>query len=136
MSLRSACWILALTALLTGAEGVAGTGSGTFSVNITLANPGTPGAPPSGICVSQTLTELSGALVQVVCSTEQVVSISPLPGAPFIAHGGAYTYYLSMGTGSRLAGLSGLPAGTGTVTEYRIYDLDELNGTFELLVGF
>jgi hypothetical protein len=75
-------------------------------------------------------------LVQVLCSTGQFVSINPKPGAPFIAHGGAYSYYLSVGTGSRIAGLSGLPAGAGTVTEFRVFKVDEANGIIDLLVGF
>jgi hypothetical protein len=136
VALRSARLAFTLAALLVAFNCAAGSGTGAFSVNITLSNPGAPGAPPSGVCVSQTLSDLTGALVQVLCSTGQFVSIAPRPGAPFIAHGGAYSYYLSVGTGSRIAGLTGLPAGAGTVTEFRVFKVDEANGTVDLLVGF
>jgi hypothetical protein len=137
--LRSSRLALALAALAFSFNCAAGTSAGAFSVNISLSNPGapsTPGTPPGTVCVSQTLSDLTGALVQVLCSTGQFVSIGPRPGAAFIAHGGAYSYYLSVGTGSRLAGLSGLPVGAGTVTEYRLYSVDQANGTVDLLVGF
>lgn len=136
--LRSACSALALAALAFSFNCAAGTSAGAFSVNISLSNPGAPppGTPAGTVCVSQTLSDLTGALVQVLCSTGQFVSIGPRPGAPFIAHGGAYSYYLSVGTGSRLAGLAGLPVGAGTVTEYRLYSVDQANGTVDLLVGF
>ncbi len=136
MLLRPARLAAALAALVVSFHSAAGSGTGAFSVNITLSNPGAPGAPASGVCVSQTLSDLTGALVQVLCSTGQFVSINPKPGAPFIAHGGAYSYYLSVGTGSRIAGLSGLPAGAGTVTEFRVFKVDEANGTIDMLVGF
>jgi hypothetical protein len=140
MMSRASRLALALAALILSFNCAAGTSSGTFSVNISLSNPGAPptppGTPPGTVCVSQTLSDLTGALVQVLCSTGQFVSIGPRPGAPFIAHGGAYSYYLSVGTGSRLAGLSGLPVGAGTVTEYRLYSVDQANGTVDLLVGF
>ena len=138
--LRSSRLALALAALVLSFNCAAGTSSGTFSVNISLSNPGAPpvapATPPGTVCVSQTLSDLTGALVQVLCSTGQFVSIGPRPGAPFIAHGGAYSYYLSVGTGSRLAGLGGLPVGAGTVTEYRLFSVDQANGTVDLLVGF
>jgi hypothetical protein len=134
--LRSCRLGLTLAALLVSFNCAAGSGAAAFSVDITLSNPGAPGAPPSGVCISQTLSDLTGALVQVLCSTGQFVSINPKPGAPFIAHGGAYSYYLSLGTGSRIAGLSGLPSGAGTVTEFRVFSVDEANGTIDMLVGF
>jgi hypothetical protein len=140
MGLRSARVATALAALLLAFNCTAGSGTGAFSVNITLANPNapSPGTPPtpSTVCVSQTLSDLTGALVQVLCSTGQFVSIGPRPGSPFIAHGGAYSYYLSVGTGSRIAGLGPLPVGGGTVTQYRVFSVDESNGTVDLLVGF
>jgi hypothetical protein len=135
--LSSSRLAVALAALLLSFNCAAGSGAAAFSVDITLSNPGAPGTPPSsGVCISQTLSDLTGALVQVLCSTGQFVSISPKAGAPFIAHGGAYSYYLSVGTGSRIAGLGGLPSGGATVTEYRVFTVDEANGTIDLLVGF
>jgi hypothetical protein len=136
MPLRPARLALALAALLVSFHCAAGTGTGAFSVNITLANPSAPGTQPSTVCISQSLSDLTGALVQILCSTGQFVSIGPRPGAPFIAHGGAYSYYLSVGTGSRTAGLGPLPVGGGTVTQYRVFSVDESNGTVDLLVGF
>lgn len=134
---RSARWLFALAALLSGFECAAGAGAGTFRVDITLANPGSPAPPATGICTSQSLSDQTGALVQVVCSTGQFVSISPQPGAPFAGtHGGAFNYYFSPASGYRLAGLGRLYPGAGTITGYRVYTLEEYDGRVDILVSF
>lgn len=135
MLLRSAHLAFALAALSINFECAAGAGSGAFRVNITLNPPGNVQA--SGICTSQSLSDETGALVQVVCSTGQFVSISPQPGAPFSGtHGGAFNYYFSPASGYRLAGLGGNYPGAGTITGYRVYTLEEYDGRVDILVSF
>jgi hypothetical protein len=135
--LRTSRLVLALAALFFSLEGAAGKGAGTFSVHIALAYPGNPASPATGICTSQTLSDQTGAIVQVVCSTGQFVSISPRPGVPFAGvHGGAFTYYFSPSSGYRLAGLGSLIPGSGTITGYRVYTLDEYEGRIDFLVSF
>jgi len=135
MPLRPARVLLALAALSVAFECPAGTGSGTFRVNITLNTAGNVQA--SGICTSQTLSDRTGALVKVVCSTGQFVSISPRPGAPFVGtHGGAFTYYFSSATGARLDDSGAWHPGTGTITQYRVHSLDQHDGIVDMLVNF
>ena len=135
MLLRSARLVLALAALSSNLECAAGTGAGTFSVNITLNSSGN--VQSSGICTSQTLSDRTGALVQVVCSTGQFVSISPRPGAAFAGtHGGAFTYYFSSATGAHLTDSGDRFPGTGTITQYRVYSLDQYDGRVDMLVSF
>jgi hypothetical protein len=106
-----------------------------FSVNITLAPSGS--TPATGICTSQTLSDRTGALVQVVCSTGQFVSISPRPGAPFPGtHGGAFAYYFSSATGAHPTDSGDRFPGTGTITQYRVYSLDQYDGRVDMLVSF
>ena len=131
--LRSVRPILALAALLVSIECVAGAGAGTFRVNITLNNP----AGQSALCTSQSLSESTGAVVQVLCSTGQFVSISPRPGAPFAGvHGGAFTYYFSPSGNFRLEESRNLYQGAGTVTEYHVYGRDQYDQFIDVLVTF
>jgi hypothetical protein len=131
--LRSARLIFALAALSVSLECAAGTGAGTFRVNITLNNP----AGQSALCTSQSLSESTGAVVQVMCSTGQFVSISPRPGAPFAGvHGGAFTYYFSPAGNFRLEDSRGLFQGAGTVTEYHVYGRDQFDQFIDILVTF
>lgn len=128
---------------------VAGTAGANFGVAITLSNPsavplptgsatatGSPAGSPSGICISQSLSQTTGAVVQVVCRTGQFVSIAPRPGQRvFGTHGGAYGYYFgpSYGAIHRTAHGEG---GGGTVTSFRVYSVDEADGVLDLLVSF
>jgi hypothetical protein len=136
---------LALMALLNGAPSWAGAGSGQFGVRITLSQGSGPvglGAPvattssfsrllpPSGLCLSRTLSESTGASVEVACQSAQFVSIAPQPGASFLAvHGGAFRYSITFrtelsmwdATKTRDDDVAGL--GWGTVTALRLYDL-------------
>ncbi|MES2911659.1 MAG: hypothetical protein V4718_09740 [Pseudomonadota bacterium] len=131
---------------------IAGTGSAFFSVKIRLNDPGvnpdviqpapvTGGstAAASDVCISKTLSEQTNSLVQIVCKTGQFVSITPLPGKPFLGtHGGAFRYSFS---GNKLSGGSiygaGAPnIGAGTVTALRIYNANGSDGPLEMLVSF
>lgn len=135
---------LAVLALFgAGTPAGAGTAGASFSVSISLQNPsaaatGFPIAAgnPSGICTSQSLSESTGAVVQVVCRSGQFVSIAPRDGRRFFGtHGGAYTYYFGPGYGAihRAAYAEG---GTGTVTSFRVYSVEEVGGLLDLLVSF
>jgi hypothetical protein len=119
--------LCALAALAAGSPCAAGTASGSFAVNITLTQPGaTPGAGASGICTSQSLSDQTGAVVQVVCRTGEFVSIGPRPGGRFIGtHGGAYTYSFGPSLG-----------GSGTITSFRVYSLEGTEGPIDMLVSF
>lgn len=152
-------WLSAVMSLWAGIA-VAGTSSGLFTVTIRLNNPnaiqpapatgasaaiapapvtGGSVAVASDVCVSQTLSEQTNSLVQIVCKTGQFVSITPLPGKPFLGtHGGAFRYSFS---GNRLAGGSmfdanGASIGAGTVTALRIYNANGTDGPLEMLVSF
>ena len=130
--LRFARSLLALAALSISFECAAGVGSGTFRVNISVNDPG-----KSALCVSQSLSQATGALVQVICSTGQFVSIGPRPGAPFAGvHGGAFTYYLNPASNFQLEGSRSVMQGTGTVTEYRVYSRDGIDRFIDVLVSF
>lgn len=150
--------VLALTALLNGAPSWAGA-SGAVTVGITLSRSGVaapsssstaaPLAPASGLCRSRTLSEATGASVEVACRTGQFVSIAPQPGAPYLGvHGGAFRYSIALRTELAVweMAVTGEPAtlGWGTVTALRIYDLTPPQAPgegawdrpLELLVGF
>jgi hypothetical protein len=131
--LRSARPLLAIAALLVSLESAAGVGAGTFRVNITLGN----AQGQSALCTSQSLSNSTGATVQVLCSTGQFVSIGPRPGAPFAAvHGGAFTYYFSPTPEFRLDTSRSQFQGSGTVTEYRVYSRDQFDQLIDILVSF
>ena len=131
--LRLAQTLLALAALSISLECAAGVGSGTFRVNISVNDP----VGNSALCVSQSLSQSTGALVQVVCSTGQFVSIGPRPGAPFAGvHGGAFSYYLNPAPDFQLEGSRSVMQGTGTVTEYRVYSRDGIDQFIDILVSF
>ena len=137
-----------LAALAASTPAAAGSASRSFGVNIVLTQPGFggPGATAtsvpndntntSGICISDSLSQQTGALVRVVCANGQFVSIGPRPGQRFFGtHGGAYGYYFgpSYGAIHRTAHGEG---GGGTVTSFRVYSVDEADGVLDLLVSF
>ena len=131
--LRSARLLLALVALSLSLECAAGVGSGTFRVNISVNNP----AGNSALCVSQSLSQETGAVVKVLCSTGQFVSIGPRPGAPFAGvDGAAFTYYFSPTPDFRLDTSRSVMQGSGTVTEYRVYSRDQYDRFIDILVSF
>ena len=134
-----------MLALLLGAGApAAGTLGANFDVAITLSNPSAVPVPTgptavgnsSGICTSQSLSDQVGALVRVVCQTGQFVSISPRPGQRFLGtHGGAYNYYFGPTYGAIHRTAHG-EGGSGTVTSFRVYRVDEADGVLDLLVSF
>ena len=105
---------------------------------------GTTRSASQSICISQSLSEQTNAVVRVLCGTSQFVSISPSPSRRFLGtHGGAFNYVLSPGkTGSDPLsdGISALSKdfypGTGTVTALRIYNVDGSDGPLEVLLTF
>jgi hypothetical protein len=133
----------ALMALLAGAPSWAGTTEASVTVGITLSQPGGSGVtpvPPSpgqpqrpGVCVSRSLSEQTGAVVQVACDSGQFVSIEAVPGQRFLGvHGGAFRYTLSIAKDRSVyeaaaSDAFGWRTGWGTVTMLRLYDLTQPN---------
>ena len=132
--------ILATAALLLGAPSSAGTSDGSFAVGITLRSPGTgptpvPPAlvplpsPSSGVCYSRSLSEQTKALVEVACRSGAFLSITAVPGVPFLGvHGGAFRYaipFSAQGSVFDAAVVDGFGwrTGRGTITMQRLYDL-------------
>lgn len=151
MAIKVGCLGLLLSASMM--LGHAGTSAGQFSVNITLTGTSTatglsPGLNTAalsapGVCISQTLSEQTNAVVRVVCGTGQFVSLTANSNRRYLGvNGGAYRYVLSPGsTGSEpQLGSLGLTndfyPGTGTVTAWRIYNVDGSDGPFEVLLTF
>lgn len=139
--LRAIAGTAILAAACAAVPCAAGTGSGQFAVNISLsttANGGSGSASPaSGICISQSASEQTGAIVRVACQTGQFVSISPLPGGRFVdTHGGAYAYYFgSQSSGPIEVGKWGTGDSLGTIASLRVY-AGEGAGVLEMLVSF
>lgn len=154
----------ALMALLAGAPSWAGSDAKNVTVGITLSQPGGSGGsgvtpvPPqpaqpsqrAGVCYSRSLSEQTGATVQVVCDSGQFVSIEAVPGQPFLGvHGGAFRYSMSIDRDRSLYEAAakdpfGWRTGWGTVTMLRLYDVQHAGGPgdfwadrpLELLVSF
>lgn len=126
--------LLALSASTSSAGGK----SGRFDVKITLQD-GAAAVGGNTICVSESLSAQTNAVVRVACQTGQFVDISPQPGRPFAGvHGGAFRFAFGPGhwVEASLAGSADNLLGTGTVTAMRIYRVDEDNGPLEMLVSF
>jgi hypothetical protein len=150
----------ALMALLAGAPSWAGSTDKSVTVGITLSQPVTAGvtsvapspAQPqrAGVCYSRSLSEKTGASVQVVCDSGQFVSIEAVPGQPFLGvHGGAFRYSMSVDRDRSVYDAAakdpfGWRTGWGTVTMLRLYDVQHAGGPgdfwadrpLELLVSF
>src|SRR4051812_23980002 len=152
--------LTALMALLTGASW-AGSADKSVTVSITLSQPGGSAVAPvppqpaqpsqrAGGCYSRSLSEKTGASVQVVCDSGQFVSIEAVPGQPFLGvHGGAFRYSLSIDRDRSVYDAAakdpfGWRTGWGTVTMLRLYDVQHAGGPgdfwadrpLELLVSF
>jgi hypothetical protein len=136
-----------LAAFAASLPAVGGSSSSTVPVNITLGPPGqtppvpgTPATPASGVCTSASLSESTGAVVRVVCSNGQFVSITPQPGGPFVGtHGGAYEFYWPAGSNafeSALAAVGSAISRSGTVTSFRVYSLERIGDRLDVLVSF
>ena len=144
-------WGLGLLLCKSMATGYAATTAGQFSVSITLTgadkssgvNTAAQSAP--GVCISQTLSEQTNAVVRVVCGTGQFVSITANPNSRFLGtNGGAPRFVLSQGSassGSQIVGqarTNDFYPGTGTVTftSVLIYNVSGTDGPFEMMVTF
>ena len=124
----------ALVGLGLALECLAGNTSGAFSVTVSVSAAGSSPTLPAGVCLSQSLSQESGAIVTVVCNSGQFVNISPIPGARFVGtHGGAYTYSFGSSFGS---GAGDLGAGTGSIASFRVFGVTESEGRLDLLVSF
>ena len=135
------------------AVSLAATSAGQFSVNITLTGSGsgsetgsgvnTAAQSAPGVCISESLSERTNALVRVVCATGQFVSIAANPNSRLLGtHGGAFRFVLNPGNDNSFPQLVGqgqsndFYPGTGTVTAWRIYNVNGSEGPFEVLLTF
>ncbi len=128
---RTPARLVACAGLLIGCAGPAqaGTASAQFPVRITLTNPLYANAPAGAaagaavagsFCVNQALSQATQATVTVTCSTNQFVSIQPVPGTSFLGtDGGAYRFLLPPNVYAQPADLT-WQAGTGTITTLQI----------------
>jgi hypothetical protein len=128
----------ALLVALASPAASAGEASAAFNVNITLND---PLAASQGVCISETLSAQTNAVVQVVCSSGQFVRIDPDPTRPFLGvHGGAFRYHFGtryeIGPPDRLDGDELRYIGAGTVTAVRVYNPGSKTSLLELLVSF
>lgn len=145
-------WGLGLL-LCTSFAASAATSVGHFSVAITLtgtdtgsgagAGVNTAAQSAPGVCISETLSEQTNAIVRVVCGTNQFVSITANPNARFLGtNGGAFRFVLDSGNAD--AGLkpggqgrsNDFQPGTGTITALRIYNVNGSDGPLEILLTF
>lgn len=112
-----------------GTTAVAGVTSAAFAVQIRLDG--------SGLCISQTLSEETNALVSVTCSGGQFVSIAPAPNRPFAGtQGGAFRFHIEPQARLSLLSSPPVPFGAGTVTALRVYNSDGGDGALEMMVSF
>ncbi len=137
---------VALALLGASLPSAAGSAAASFSTTITLVNPiassqtvvaASGGGSDPGLCISQALSEQTGAIVRVVCRTGQFVSITARPDQRFVGtHGGAYNYYFGPGYGSITRTERPARLGAGTITSFRVYSVEEADGPLDLLVSF
>jgi hypothetical protein len=142
MSRALAGALLGIAAVTASVPAAAGSSSGAVPVTITVTMPGYVGPPPmvgpTGTCVSESLSEETGAVVRVTCPGGVFVSISPRPGGRFVGtHGGAYSYYFggSFGAVNR-AGYGDFAQGSGTIASFRVYSVSQSDGPIDMLVSF
>jgi hypothetical protein len=108
---------------------------GQFSVTVSVL----PGVqiPNTALCRVTNLPGSFGATVTVVCSTGAVVDVSMagrgLP--PTVANGGAFRFLTSVFRGGAVLGTVDSDTGPGTMTSWRIVNLDDRD-YFEMLVGW
>lgn len=121
----------------------AATSTGQFSININLTGAGTGSTTSSGVCISETLSKQTNAVVRVVCGRQQFVSITTNPNTRFLGtHGGAFRFTLipsSTSTGSQFGGqgqYSDFYPGIGTVTALHIDNVNGSEGPLEVLLTF
>ena len=136
MILTTALGLVGLGAVFNCSAGSAGRA---FGVDIIL-NTGAPdaGGGPAGTCINETLSEQNGATVRVACASGQFVSISPVPGAPFVGtHGGAYSYHFgSTLRAGNAAGVGEFAHGAGSTASFRVFGVTEADGRLDLLISY
>ena len=119
--------------------------AGQFSVNIELTGAAANTAQKSvpGVCISQTLSEQTNAVVRVVCGTNQFFSITANPKVRFLGtHGGAFNYVAIAGSRYPVpmqtsdGDENGFYPGTGTATAWRIYNVNGSEELLEVLLTF
>jgi hypothetical protein len=123
---------------------LAGSASGNFDVHIRLTMPsGTdkslvPPVLPTGLCISESMGQAAQALVTVVCTTGQFVSITPVYSNPYTGtHGGAHPFVLVRGGAEPPKNSRFTPyTGSGTVTSVRVLNLSGREGRLEVQVVF
>ncbi|SRR5258706_2876946 len=117
---------------------IAGSSTGNVPVDITLAMPGAGG--PAGTCISQSLSDETGAVVRVTCLGGVFVSISPQPGGRFVdTHGGAYSYHFGTAFGAaNRSGSGDFAEASGTMASFRVYNVGSSSGDgpLDMLVSF
>jgi hypothetical protein len=128
----------ALLAALAAPVASADEAGAAFNVNITLND---PLSSSQDVCISESLSAQTNAVVQVVCSSGQFVRIDPDPTRPFLGvHGGAFRYHFGpryeIGPPDRLHGDELRYIGAGTVTAVRVYNPGSKTSLLELLVSF
>jgi hypothetical protein len=134
--------LLGIAALAAGFPAAGGSSSTAVPVMINLVMPGfVPPAPlpaPSGTCVSESLSEETGAVVRVTCPGGVFVSIAPRPGGRFVdTHGGAYSYYFGTAFGAvNRSGFGEFAQGSGTIASFRVYSVSDSDGPIDMLVSF
>lgn len=119
------------------------TSEGQLSVHIVLSDVNTTQPSKPGVCISQTLSRQTNALVRVVCGRGEFVSISANPNVRFLGtHGGAFRYFLnsSISRSGVEAGLleqwENFYPGIGTVTAMRVYNATGTQSPIEILLTF
>ena len=127
--------------LLAGVACSANQSSSGFLVLVNL-NPQTS-AFSQGVCINQSLSEKTNAVVRVVCGSGQFVSITANPNARFLGtHGGAFRYVLSPATiysnsqSIDQGSLLDFYPGSGTVTAWHVYNVDGSEKLLEVLLTF
>jgi len=135
--------LLGIAAATGSLPAAAGSSSGAVPVAITLTLPGYVGPPPTvsptETCVSESLSEETGAVVRVTCPGGVFVSIGPRPGGRFVGtHGGAYSYYFGGTFGAmNRAGYGEFAQGSGTIASFRVYSVaGDSDGPINMLVSF
>ena len=121
----------------------AGQTASQFGVNIVLVRPSSAVSAEQGVCISQSLSEKTNAVVRVVCRSGQFVSITANPNARFLGtHGGAFRYALSPATiysnsqSIDQGSLLDFYPGSGTVTAWHVYNVDGSEKLLEVLLTF
>ena len=128
--------LAAVTAMVLAlsAQGVAMAGATTGTLMVTISLQGN-----AGLCTSQTLSQVTSALVRVACTSGQFVNIEVDPAKPFLGvHGGAYRFSFGPGLVWPQHGYGGISPSldAGTVTALSIPSANRGLGPIELLVIF